>query len=339
MAIFAPALSYVWQSAKDFGLNPEELFREAGIDPALRLDLKARVTDQQMDALFCIEKQKAHDSAFVFKLAEHLHPSYLGAIGYAWLSSSTLRNAFQRLVNYSKLIADELTIQIEDHDGELHVVFQSAATGSHDPALRERVRLTGAVRLCRMNCGNTFNPLRVIFQQAAPSNQDSFEAYFRSALQFDSESTVLVIDAALADAPLSGSNAQLVHMHDQMIIDYLARLDKLDIVGRTKALIFELLPSGHVSIEEAAGRLNMSARSLSRKLKQAGVSFKELLAETRKELGKRYIQDSNLTLTEISFLLGFAEMSSFSRAFRTWTGQSPSDHRKTIGSQHMQEGA
>jgi AraC-like DNA-binding protein len=75
--------------------------------------------------------------------------------------------------------------------------------------------------------------------------------------------------------------------------------------------------------------MNTSIRNLNRKLSNEGTSFKTLMMEIRRELAEQYISDSTLTLTEISFLLGFSEVSSFSRAYRRWEGQSPSAARKS----------
>jgi AraC-like DNA-binding protein len=68
---------------------------------------------------------------------------------------------------------------------------------------------------------------------------------------------------------------------------------------------------------------------MQRQLQTENTNFKNLLNEVRSELADKYIRDSQLSLTEISFLLGFAEMSSFSRAFKRWTGASPSAFRTT----------
>jgi AraC-like DNA-binding protein len=116
-------------------------------------------------------------------------------------------------------------------------------------------------------------------------------------------------------------------MFEKQIIDYLAKLNKDDIVGQTKSIIFDQLPFGQVAIDQIAERLFLSERTLRRRLKEAGTSFKEILAETRRELGERYIQDSSLSLTEIAYMLGFSDSSSLSRAYKSWTGKSPSEHR------------
>jgi len=255
----------------------------------------------------------------------------MGALGYAWMTSASLRKAFGRLSRYARILADDAIIRLDDQGKTLHVLLESESADIRDPALRERLRFANAVKLCRMNCGDSFKPARVLFRQSEPSSPAAFYSFFRCELQFDSDASVLVIDSAVADQPLSGFNAQLGNLLEQQIIDYLARLDKQDIVGRTKSVIFEQLPSGQVSVEEVATELNKSVRTLRRKLSEKGTSFKELLTQTRQELGERYIHDASLSLTEIAFLLGFSDSSSFSRAYRTWTGKSPSEQRSALG--------
>ena len=331
MAILAPALTYLWEGAKDFGLDPVELFKEAGIDPGLRLDVNARVSAKQYDRLIWTERQKSNDDAFAFHLVDHLHPSYLGAMGYAWMTSANLRKGFKRMSRYGRLLADDVIIRLDDHGESLHVLLESGAADVLDSDLREQLRFANAVKLCRMNCGESFKPARILFRQSAPANPAAYYSFFRCELQFDSDASVMVIDSADADRPLPGFNAQLANLLEQQIIDYLARLDKQDIVGRTKSVIFEDLPSGNVLVEDVATKLNLSVRTLRRKLKEEETSFKELLTQTRRELGERYIHDKSLSLTEIAFLLGFSDSSSFSRAYRTWTGQSPSEQRSAQG--------
>jgi AraC-like DNA-binding protein len=329
MAIFAPYLSFIWESIEDLGLSPERLFSEAGIDPSLRLDPNARISADQLDHVVWLAKQESHDDSFPFHLVEHLHPSFLGVMGYAWLTSSTLRKAFERMSRYQKLLADEGFIHLEDTEDFLRVVLDFRSYNLRDPDLREQMRLANAVKLCRMNYGDSFKPDKVFFMQEEPAKAASYYAFFRCELVFGAEMSELLINAETADRPLPGYNPQLEVLLEQQIVEYLAKLNKSDIAGRTKSMIFNQLPSGHVAIEEIAAKLCMSDRTLRRRLKDSGVSFKELLAETRRELGERYIQNSSLSLTEIAFMLGFSDSSSLSRAYKGWTGQSPSEYRSS----------
>ena len=104
------------------------------------------------------------------------------------------------------------------------------------------------------------------------------------------------------------------------MVRYLASQAKGDIVNRVKTAILEKLGEGSVTEATIADELHMSTRNLNRKLGAENTSFKALLLEIRTELANQYINDATLTLTEISFMLGFSEISSFSRAYKRWTG-------------------
>ena len=330
MSLFGPSLNFLWQVISDLGLDPQALFTKAGIDASLRLDISARVSAQQMDDLVWHARQQSDDDAFAFKLAAHLHPSYLGPLGYAWMTSSTLRKAFQRLSRHAALVYDELRVLREDRDGEFRVAIESSETGLHDPALREHDKMAIAVKLCRLAFGESFSPTRVCFRYPATGSTAAYFNFFRCDITFDARVTELVMPVEVADKQLPGFNPQLVHTFDELIIDYLRQRDLADIVGRTRGAIYEELPSGEVSLKKTAEMLNMSSRSLARKLEDEGKSFNGILTEVRRELAEKYIRDPSLTLTEITFLLGFSEASSFSRAYKGWTGSAPSTHRESL---------
>jgi AraC-like DNA-binding protein len=96
-----------------------------------------------------------------------------------------------------------------------------------------------------------------------------------------------------------------------------------------KAILIDLLPSGEVTEESLAASLNLSQSSLQRRLKKEGTTYRAVLQEVRCNLAGRMLADGSKTLNEIAFLLGFAELSAFSRAFKRWTGMAPSAYRKS----------
>jgi AraC-like DNA-binding protein len=132
----------------------------------------------------------------------------------------------------------------------------------------------------------------------------------------------------LADEILVGANPELALLNDQVVIRRLARVDRDDIVARVQAVLMDQLPNGNISDESVAAELHMSVRTMHRKLTEVNNNFRMLLVEMRRELAEQYILDNSLTLTEISLLLGFSEPSSFSRAFKSWTGTAPSEARQ-----------
>jgi AraC-like DNA-binding protein len=131
------------------------------------------------------------------------------------------------------------------------------------------------------------------------------------------------------DETLAGANAELARVNDQVVTRRLAKMDQSDIVTRVQVVLTDQLPVGGVSDESVAEALHMSVRTMHRKLTEVNQNFRGLLVELRRNLAEQYILDNSLTLTEISLLLGFSEPSSFSRAFKNWTGTTPSDVRRS----------
>jgi len=330
MSVFAPSLSYYWKSAEEIGLDPEKLFQKAGIEPRVRQDINARVSEKQFDDLVSLAKQESQDESFAFHIVRNIHPSYLGALGFAWMTSESLLSAFKRLSRYYGLLTGNVQIAVEELDDKLQITFDSEGASYRDPALRERLRVAGAVQMCRMISGESFSPLSIQFQQSPPSNAQDYYEYFRCKQEFSQTETRLNISSEDAHKQLPGFNAQIVQQFDQMTVDYLAKLDRGDVLDQARAIILEQLPSGEATLESVAASLHQSPRTLSRKLADRGESFTSLLAEMRRELAEKYILDRSLTLTEISFLLGFSEVSSFSRAYKAWRGESPSAHRSAL---------
>ncbi len=133
------------------------------------------------------------------------------------------------------------------------------------------------------------------------------------------------------DEPLVGGNREIAHENDRIIEEYLAALDKADIITRVKQIIIQSLSSGNCSKQLVANEMAMSPSALQQKLAQRHSSFQDLLNEVRQSLALAYMEQARVSITEMSFLLGFADTSSFTRAFRRWTGKSPRDYRRDLG--------
>ena len=138
----------------------------------------------------------------------------------------------------------------------------------------------------------------------------------------------MTFSLADVDKYLIGANPQLARLNDQVMIEYLAKLDKENIIDRVTAVIVDMLPSGGVVEESVAKTLNMSVRSLQRRLQQVGTTFRTLFETARRDLASTYVEDPEIELVEVAFLLGFSDQSAFSRAFKRWTGHTPSEARK-----------
>ena len=328
MSIFASSISSFWRQMEDCGIDPAPLFRKHGIDSATVFDPDSRISYIKLDRVMGEAVEQSGDPFFSLKEANYLLPSHLGPLGFAWLASTSLRSGFQRVQRYIKVLHENMQVTLRDSEDALVVSYNLDAP-SVNSYHRDIGYLAFNTKMCRFNYGDQWNPLRVTVAHPTPPDQSYFYSLFRCPVEFEAEENSLHIDLKQADKRLTGASKHLAQLHDHIVVRYLAHLSRKDIVNRVKAAILDGLAEGAATESSIADAMHTSIRNLNRKLSNESTSFKTLLMEIRRELAEQYISDSTLTLTEISFLLGFSEVSSFSRAYRRWEGQSPSEARKS----------
>jgi len=327
LSVYAPAADYLWELIRSYDIEPAPVFERAGVDPQLRFDPNARLTRPQMNALHAAAWDATGDVAIGLRVVRTFHPSHMGPLGYAWLASRTPRDAWLKMRRHSKLESETFRLTFTEHGEEVHVGY--FWDGDWTPIASQLYMVMALlVHLHRAIAGPDEDPLRVDFSTPAPEDLVPFEAHFRCALRFDQPQELLVLPRAVMDQPSPKAHPELEQATEAMVVRYLALRDKTDILSQVRAALFECLPEGGVSAERIADQLHLSARTLRRRLDEEGHSFRSLLNDVRRALALRYIQDRSLSLTEISYLLGFSEPSSFTRAFKGWTGQAPSSARQ-----------
>lgn len=323
----ASAAGLLWKVIESYNLDPEPFFRKARIDPRLMNDPQARFSLSAIDSIYNDLYETIKDPCMGLKLADLWHPSHLSSLGYAWLASSSLHTALNRLSRYVRIINDAISIQLEENEGNM--IISISSEDREVPAYYHADASSAIIlSMCRVNYGEELNPVSVSFKHSVTECSGEYFRFFRCPVEFDAEENRIVFTSEVVNKRLISSNPQLAQINDQVMINYLARLDKNDIVQQVKVAIIDQLPSGNVTDDSVSEAIYTSKRSLQRKLNEQGTTFKTILTEVRKDLACKYIYDRNLTLTEISFMLGFSEMSSFSRAFKRWTGESPKEFRK-----------
>ncbi len=326
--MLAKTAELAWALLEENGVEPLPVFRAARIDPKLMKDMNARFTQAAVTELWAKVAAAIQTPCFGLQAGHLWHPAYLHALGYAWMSSSSLQTALQRLVRFIHIVNQCSDIILSETEDCLKV--QWVTNNQTPPAWINEVRFSVLLAMCRANYGKRLDPVSVSFTHDKPNCAGAYYEYFRAPVYFSAPGNELTLTLKDANKQLSSSNPLMSQVHDQIMVKYLAEIDSDDIVEQVKAAIIDLLPDGRVSDTKIAESLFMSSRTLQRRLQNAGTSFKTILTGVRQGLAMQYIRDSRLTLTELSFQLGFSEMSAFSRAFKQWTGESPRGFRKTL---------
>lgn len=328
MSVFAPTLVNLWRTIESCGIDPSPLFEAEDIIVKLPIDPGVRVPYEKIDRIRAEAVRLSGDEALGLKAASSYVASQLGALGYAWQASLTLRKACSRLQRFIRVVNDKAVVRVED-EGACMVVTIKLDVPSKSKLVRDDSALAIITKMCRLVSGENFRLHSVGFEHPLPRDIKPYFEYFACELNFDQAENQLLIPLSLADEVLTGANPELAMLNDQVVTRRLALLDRHDIVARVKSEILDQLPIGSISDDSVAAALHMSVRTMHRKLVEADNNFRSLLVETRRSLAEMYILDNSLTLTEISLLLGFSEPSSFSRAFKNWTGCAPSEARMT----------
>jgi len=319
----------VWRLIERHDLAPESFFLAAGIDPGIIHDPHAHIPRSKSDALMRALAGRMTNPAFGLQAATCWHPSNLGTLGYAWLSSSTLRTALKRLVRYWRIVIADVTVRLDETPEGAEFVHTPPALDNTLDGIRGDIVMAIIYDMCRTNFGHAFSPRRVAFHHPAPADTSSYQALFGCPVSFGADANRLLIGPNEADQPLPTGNQDIAAAHDRILVEQLARLDKTDVVARFRSSLLDRMTSGEFSEEDLARDLHMSRRSLQRRLAEADASYQSLVDDTRRDMALRYIQDPAKSATDITFLLGYSQQSAFTRAFRRWTGMSPSEYRSS----------
>jgi AraC-like DNA-binding protein len=308
------------------GVDSARIFQAVGIPKDLSNDPLSRLPASTMTRLYRACVEVTNNPYFGLSVAKYVQISNLHALGYALAASSTLMDFCRRLERYFRLLSQTTKISLSEADDQVllrfeHLVELSAET---EDAFFAFLLLT-----MRHLYRQDFQPLRVEFHRAMPrEGAGPYETLMRAPVCFAQTDGLLVFSKADLLQPLNGSCPELAQVNDNIVIGYLARLDKSDVISGVTQKIIEFLPAGDCSRDKVASALCMSPTTLQLKLSQRGTNFQQLLDDTRKELACSYLQQAARSVTEITFLLGFSDTSNFTRAFKRWTGQSPTDFRQ-----------
>ena len=325
--VLASSALSMWRALESYGLDADELFRSAGLDPGRLYETNARYRDADLYKLWTLAVRTTQDSCIGLEVASFWHPSAAHALGYAWLASATLKDALERTVRYFRMMSDKEKLILDESDDELRLVVENPALDFPTAAEDLDASFAVLIGLCRTCHGEKFNPLRVTMRRPEPPDPAPFAAFFRAPIQYSGNEDSVCFDKKTALAAMPTANAEVARANEKIVQDYLARFDRSSVAMQVRARLTEQLPSGNATQDSVADALHMSLRSLQRRLRNEGTSYKDLLEETRRELAAHYMAESHRSINEITYLLGFSEPSNFSRAFRRWTGKSPSAYR------------
>lgn len=311
------------------GVDPMVLFEQADIDPASVINADRRIPLPKMQALWRLAQEATGDEAFGLHAAEQLQPATLHGLGLAVLASSTIYDVLKRLVRFSRVLQTGLELRLTER-GEL-VDLELVSHGEMEPlAVAQDFGVGVIVVLCRITLGEYFSPIEIRCRRPKPANPDEFAAILGSQIEYACDRLrISFVKSDIVDQ-LASANPALAQVNDEQAETYLATFTRVSAAREVVGKIIEHLPDGAPSQKAIAEAMHVSNRTLQRKLKEEGTSFIDLLQDARQSLAKKYLAQPQRSIVEIAYLLGFSEPSTFSRAFKRWTGHAPAEYRHSL---------
>ena len=312
------------------GLDIAALLAGAGID-AKTLDAPgARVASEQISRLWELAVAQSGNPAIGLAQHEVARPASFDVVGYAMMSCSDLRGAYERLIRYMLILSDAFTMIMTEEQAGYRISFE--LFGGSRPVPRQRIEFIVAtlIGFCRWIAGREIYPRAVALPYPAPADLAPYGAAFRCAVSFDTPVASLLFAASDMTAPLPTFNPRLLELHDRFAGDYLRQFDHGQVSNRAREAIIRRLPDGEPRRTDVASELHLSERTLQRRLEDEGTSFQKLLDDTRRELAEQYLGRLHLSLGQTAYLLGFADQASFFRACKRWFDQSPGQYRSRL---------
>lgn len=320
-------LQIVHEGMVKAGLDIRAIYQRLGYD-AEKLPLRELRTPHQQQLFFWTTVEAVTgDPDIGLRLCPYL-PVFRGELlEYLMFSSPTFGEGLGRTLKYLRLISDAIKIRlVQDAQGARIAVVGTAMDA---PQLRhtEICVVYELIGFCKAVTEQRFRPEHVLLRCSQRAEQPEYRRVFGCPVDFGGRESEIWFDAGLLDLPSPHFDPDLQVLHETLADKRLMRLEREDLVERIRAVLAQRLELEHCDLESVAGELGMAPRRLRFELAHAGTSFTQILADFRFHLAKRLLAKTDEPIDNIVCLTGFSEPSTFYRAFKRWSGQTPVQYR------------
>jgi AraC-like DNA-binding protein len=313
--------------ARSEGVDVAAILREIGVEERALDEYDVRISEDARSRAWELAAQRAHDDAFGVHVAQNTAVGAFDVLDYAVYFSTTLGEGFDRIVRFHRVMCDAWDFQLVE-DGKWRRLRRVVRT----PRAEQEAALTLLVRRARELTGQHLVPHEVRFTHPAAGTTKVIHDFFGCPVRFECPSSEVVFDSKALALPIRSANAGVVRILDRYMRDLLERLPaNHSHAHHVRSLVSRSLLDGQrPTLDTIARAMHASRRTVQRRLADDGITFGKLVDDARREFADRLMRDHRLSITEITFLLGFDDVSGFRRAYKRWTGVAPSRRRREL---------
>jgi AraC-like DNA-binding protein len=310
----------------------DRIFGHAGLSPEMAGSPTLQLSLKSYCRLFEEGARLTHNDNFGLWFGHRFEPRDLGLWGYAAVSAPTLGTALKTLVDLFPLHQQSSSMRlVEGDDGLLRLEYRIDAPDIVERRQDAELSLGMFLNLFRECLGPSWAAEEVHFEHPKPAASREHEQAFSAPAFFSQPTNALLFRPEILSTPMPARDARLMFAMQLCLERLCERNDlRVTVTDRVRAAVRARLPEGCPAIEQIASELRLSSRIIKRELHCDGLNYNVLVEATRRDLAFSYMRQRQLPFSEIAFLVGYSELSAFSRAVRRWTGQSPRSLRKSL---------
>jgi AraC-like DNA-binding protein len=302
------------------------LLHTAGLPSGFFQQEKIQVNTAELFALWRAVGEVSADPAIGLKMGTETRLERYQPTSIAAVCSKTFADAVERMGRYKKLVCPE-DIRIHREGSESAVEFVFTEATEEEPDVLVDNCLSWILAIGRRGTEGTITPLRLELMRPT-GNRELLEKHFGCRVKFKSGRNALVFRGKDLDLPFTTHNAELLAaLGAQLDAELEARKSSTDVGTHVKHALKRSLAGKRPTLQDVAQEMGRSTRTLQRQLAEAGITFQQVVEDTRRELAHHYLKKSTVELTETAYLLGYADANSFFRAFSSWEGVTPGEWR------------
>jgi AraC-like DNA-binding protein len=315
--------------AKTAGADVNLLLKKCGITLAQIENPEMRLKVQDQVNFLNLAARAIEDDLLGLHLALPAELRQLGLLYYIAASSETLSAALQRAARYCSIVNEGIRLKYAD-DKDVAIAIDYLGVSRHLDRHQIEFSVTALVRLCRQLTAQRLVPSRVRLMHCRDNVSPEFIQFFGANVEFGAAMDEVAFARSIRDLPIVSADPYLHKLLTAYCEEALSRRPANVGSFRTtvEIAIVPLLPHGEARAVEIARHLGVSRRTFARRLSAEGADFSEVLNGLRLHLAERYLADESLSISQIAWLLGYQESSSFTHAFKRWTGKSPRETRR-----------
>lgn len=273
--------------------------------------------------------RRTGDDCFGLRFGERFQPKNIGPLVYVLLNSPTMAVAFENSVRYLKVHNEAARITFTYDATTAYLRNSLAVLPVEDLRQQSEYSVAVALNTLRLMAGSRWCPREVQFAHQAPAHTAEHVRIFGAPLSFGCDANTIVIDRAFVDRQVPAADERLypiLRRYLDRMVKEMPREDRT--LSSIRQVIGESIREGDPKLDDVARKVTMSTRTLQRRLREQGIDFKGLVDDTRRRFSFNYLADKSHTPAEIAYLLGYSEVSAFNRAFKRWTGTTPTNYRR-----------